>query len=626
MRRTIHSVIAMVTIACGFSCTGSGTGLGANTDGGTTLPVTDSGSDASVPTAEVDAGVTGSVDAGPPAMPGESEAEIAALSATLVERSIESLQKDLADGQVTSRQLVLAYQLRIRTYNPKYNAVINTNDKALDEATLLDQERKAKKLRGPLHGIPIAVKDNILTEGIATTAGTLALEGYLPPYNATLVSNLKQAGAIIIAKTMMTELANFFAVGAPNGWNASKGQSLSPYDPRMDPSQSDGGVQVPLADVSGSSSGVGTTASLWPASVGTETSGSIISPSIRMSLYGLKPTVGRISRHGILPISLDQDTAGPMGRTVKDIALLFGALEGAAPDDNDATTERCKRPANQDYTQFLEKKDLTGVTIGIPRAYVYQPIKIDGQTNYWGPNFFASKILDQVKDVLIARGATIVDNADIPSYASTDSKTNLAYRGACTTQAKGTASANCSNVLRYSQKRDMARWFETLKANPPRVTSLTQLREFNNANKGKAIPYGQAILDASDLQDLTADLATYEADRKKDLDYTETRGLKAAFDTHKVDALLFIDGASVALAAWSQYPNLAMPAGTVTLTNRVRMAFGDPLLPADFVIEPLPWGVTVVAKPCDEPTLFRIAAAYESGAPATLGRVKPKLP
>src|SRR6476659_10010237 len=238
----------------------------------------------------------------------------------VVEASIADMQQAMASGRVTSRELVQQYLLRIALYDKKLNAVITVNPNVLREAEERDRERTQGRLIGPLHGIPIAIKDNIHTTNMPTTGGTLAFEGFMPPYEATLVKSLRGAGAVIIAKTSMTELANWVA-GAPtpmpSGYNPVSGFNMNPYDPRRDPRDGifDG---RPVINVGGSSSGVGTAASFWAANVGTETSGSLLSPANQNMLVSIKPSLGRISRHGVIPITADQDTAGPMTRTVSD--------------------------------------------------------------------------------------------------------------------------------------------------------------------------------------------------------------------------------------------------------------------------------------------------------------------
>src|SRR5689334_20132872 len=252
----------------------------------------------------------------------------------VVETGIPELQKALAEGRITSRQLVVEYLTRIALYEDQLKAAIIVNPRALEEAEALDRERAAGKVMGPLHGIPIALKDNIHTTDLPTTGGALAFEGLVPPYEATLTKNLRDAGAIIIAKTGLTELANWVA-GAPTpmpgNYNGLAGYGYNPYDPRRDPRTATFDGRPALA-TGGSSSGVGTAANFWAGNVGTETSGSVLSPSNQNMLAGIKPTVGRISRYGVIPITADQDTPGPMAKSVSDVALMLGALESAAPD------------------------------------------------------------------------------------------------------------------------------------------------------------------------------------------------------------------------------------------------------------------------------------------------------
>src|SRR5439155_12767246 len=224
-----------------------------------------------------------------------------------------------------------------------------------------------------------ALKDNIQTTSMPTTGGALAFEGLVPPYEATITKNLRDAGAIIIAKTQMTELANWVAANPsmPNNYNGLNGYGLNPYDPRRDPREatSDG---RPALNTGGSSSGTGTAANFWAGNVGTETSGSILSPSNQNMLAAVKPTVGRISRYGVIPITADQDTPGPMAKSVTDAAILLGALESASPDPNDAATRTCTPPPGRDYTKFLNRNGLKGARIGIPRAFFYDRVTPPG--------------------------------------------------------------------------------------------------------------------------------------------------------------------------------------------------------------------------------------------------------
>src|SRR5215203_2900749 len=211
-----------------------------------------------------------------------------------------------------------------------------------------------------------------------TTGGALAFAGLIPPYEATLTKNLRDAGAIIIAKTTMTELANWVAAAMPTNYNSLSGFAFNPYDPRRDPRDATGDGRPVLA-TGGSSSGIGTAMSFWMANAGTETSGSILSPSNQNMLVGIKPTVGRVSRYGVIPIAADQDTPGPMARTVSDAAIMLGAMEGATPDPHDSATTKCTPPAGNDYTRLLDPKALEGARIGIPRAFFYDSVAAGGR-------------------------------------------------------------------------------------------------------------------------------------------------------------------------------------------------------------------------------------------------------
>src|SRR6266849_9364049 len=346
-------------------------------------------------------------------------------SFTVVEATIPQMQAAMKSGRVTSHDLVQQYLTRIATYEDKLHAAITVNPNALKEADERDRERKAGKTRGPLHGIPIAIKDNIHTTDMPTTGGALALADYVPPYQATVTKKLREAGAVIIAKTQMTELANWVAgnPSMPNNYNALNGYGFNPYDPRRDARDAtfDG---RPALNTGGSSSGTGTAANFWAANVGTETSGSILSPSNQNMLAAIKPTVGRISRYGIIPITADQDTPGPMARSVTDAAILLGALESATPDANDAATKTCTPPPGRDYTRFLKPGGLKGARIGIPRAYFYDHIDLPGgrqPLNFSGgpaprdgltPE--QARVMTEAIEILKQQGAVIVDPADIP--------------------------------------------------------------------------------------------------------------------------------------------------------------------------------------------------------------------
>ena len=350
---------------------------------------------------------------------------------TVVEATIPELQTAMAQRRVTSRAIVEQYLTRIAIYEDRLNAIITVNPGALREAEERDRERAQGKLRGPLHGIPIALKDNIHTTDMPTTGGALAFDGFVPPYEATLTRNLREAGAVILAKTVMTELANWVAAGMPANYSALKGYGMNPYDPRRDPREAtfDG---RPALSPGGSSSGIGTAASFWAANVGTETSGSILSPANQNMLAAVKPTVGRVSRYGVIPITADQDTAGPMARTVTDAAILLGALEGGAPDPNDAATRRCSPPPGRDYTRFLDPKGLQGARIGIPRASFYDKVTPPGATEpRGGLNEDQARVMAEAIAVLKQQGAVIVDPADIPSVLAKEPADNFLSWSVC---------------------------------------------------------------------------------------------------------------------------------------------------------------------------------------------------
>src|SRR6187431_3162246 len=277
---------------------------------------------------------------------------------TLVEATIPQMREAMEQGRLTSHQLVEMYLARLGIYQQALKAAIYINANALKEADERDRERAAGRVRGPLHGIPIALKDNIHTTDMPTTGGALAFDGLVPPYEATLTRNLRDAGAIIIAKTVLTELANWVSDRMPTNYGSLAGFGFNPYDPRRDPRDSADGR--PVLATGGSSSGIGTAASFWAANVGTETSGSILSPANQTMLVGIKPTVGRISRHGVIPITADQDTAGPLARTVTDAAILLGVLESAQPDPNDPATKACAPPPGRDYRRYLKRDGLKG--------------------------------------------------------------------------------------------------------------------------------------------------------------------------------------------------------------------------------------------------------------------------
>lgn len=544
---------------------------------------------------------------------------------SVVEATIPEMQAAMAEGRTTSREIVLQYLARIALYEDKLNGAITVNPNALRDAEERDRERAQGKIRGPLHGIPVALKDNIHTTDMPTTGGALAFDGFVPPYEATLTRNLREAGAIILAKTVLTELANWVASGMPANYNALAGYGFNPYDPRRDPREAtfDG---RPALSTGGSSSGIGTAANFWAANVGTETSGSILSPSNQNMLVGIKPTVGRISRYGVIPITADQDTAGPMAKTVTDAAILLGVLESAAPDPNDPATGRCQPPPGRDYTRFLRADGLKGARIGIPRAFFYDrvtPPARPGQRpsgagqrdgGRGGLNDAQRKVMEDAIAVLKQQGAVVIDPADIPSIVSPDPERNFLLWPICSgwENRKG-LDADCSVVLKYGMKRDFNKWLASLGPAAP-VKTLTELRHWNLAHqRAGAIKYGQAQLDISDEMDVERDRARYEADRAKDLALAATHGIDAVMAANKLDALLFPGSSGASIAARPGYPTVIVPFGMVPNAP-------TPPFPDGFDVKPAPFGVSFTGLACSEPRLIELAYSFEQ---ATKRRVPP---
>jgi amidase len=553
----------------------------------------------------------------------------------VVEATIPQIREAMEQKRLTSRQLVMIYLARIATYEDRLNATLAVNSHALEEADRLDRERAQGRIRGPLHGIPVALKDNIHTTDMPTTGGALAFANYTPPYEATLTRNLRDAGAIIIAKTGLTELANWVA-GNPNAmpgnYNAVGGFAYNPYDPRPDPRDNPGDGR-PVLQTGGSSSGVGTAASFWAANVGSDTGGSVISPSNANMLVGIRPTIGRISRYGVIPITADHDTAGPMTRTVSDAAIMMGALESPTPDPNDPASPFrtvCTPPPNRDYTKFLNAAGLKGARIGIPRAFYYDRITLTGDqtarpegigpttgitAGRGGLNPAQAKAMADAIAVLKAQGAVVVDPADVPSLAAKSPAENFAAWDFCSgaEHAKG-KDAGCSVNFKYGMKRDFNSWLKSLGPSAP-VNSLTALRDWNTAHaKAGAIKFGQSRLDISDEMDLAADKARNDADDKKDVALSRTTGIDAVLKANRLDAIFTPGGAGAGLAARSGYPIIVVPFATIP------NAPNNAPYPAGFDAKPAPFGVGFTGTACSEPKLIELAYAFEQ---ATKKRVPP---
>jgi len=334
-------------------------------------------------------------------------------------------------------------------------------------------------------------------------------------------------------------------------------------------------------------------------------------------LAAVKPTVGRVSRYGVIPITADQDTAGPMARTVTDAAILLGVLESASPDPNDPATTRCTPPPGRDYTRFLEANALQGARIGIPRAFYYDKLTPPAEKEARGGlDADRSRVMEEAIAVLRERGAVVVDPVEIPSIASTEASSNFLSWGMCAglENAKG-KDAGCSVVLKYGMKRDFNLWLASLGPSTP-VKTLTELRLWNVAHqKGGAIKYGQAQLDISDEMDVALDRTRYQADREKDLLLSGTQGIDAVMKEHNLDALLFPGASGASLAARPGYATVMVPFGFAPNAP-------TPAFPEGFDAKPAPLGVSFTGMACSEPRLLALGYAFEQ---ATRRRAAPNL-
>jgi amidase len=556
---------------------------------------------------------------------------------TIVEATIPEMQAAMREGRATSHDIVQQYLVRLAMYEDRLHAAITVNPDALKLADERDRERAQGKLRGPLHGIPIGLKDNVSTTLMRTTGGALAFENLVPPYDATLTKNLIDAGAIIIAKTGLTELANWVA-GAPTpmpgNYNAVGGQGYNPYDPRKDPREAtfDG---RPALGTGGSSSGVGTAANFWAGNVGSETSGSILSPANQNMLAAIKPTVGRISRYGVIPITADQDTAGPMAKSVSDVAIMFGAMESASPDPNDPATKLCTPAPGRDYTKFLKRDGLKGARIGIPRAFYFDRLSPadappppagragrgergggagGGRGNAGGLNDAQKAAMSEAIAVLKREGAIVIDPADIPSILDKDPKKNFLRWGQCSGANNGRGhDEDCSVVLKYGMKRDFNSWLKSLGAAAP-VKTLGELIAWNKAHeKAGSIKYGQSNLEISDEMDVERDRVRYEADRAKDIMLGGTHGIDEIMKKDRLDAIFFPGANGAAIAAKPGYPTVTVPFALVPNEP-------TPPFPPGFNAKPGPMGVSFTGMACSEPRLLELAYSFEQ---ATKKRVPP---
>ena len=607
----------------------------------------------------------------------------------LREATIADIQEAYRDGILSPQHLVSMYLARIAALdrsdlpqplnggvgNQPLNSFMHVNENALADARRLDPNDRMEAGRGhsdhrmdagradaddqmdddggrPLFGIPVILKDNIATKDMPTTAGSVALGGSRPEKDASIARKLRHAGAIILGKGTLTEYANFIAIGMPTGFSSQLrfqlfqvpgadltkvGYGFNPYDPRIDPRTkapfNDG---RPVLQTGGSSSGPGiaVSANLATVGVGTETSGSILSPSGQNMDVGIKPTLGLVSRHGIVPITADQDTAGPIARTVTDAARLLGVLAGF--DEKDPATQACRTKGNcfRDYTQFLDKNALKGAHIAVPM----HPYWIE-----FGLGAARTKLMNDAIAVMESLGAT-VETFEIPSQ---DVLNNY---GTCVTAADVAARRAtpvgtippCSTVLLFGFKRDLNTYLASKDFGPgtsassatipvQTVHTLSDVISFNSLHPEVAIKYGQAIAEAADMLDTGPgqDLDDYLADRALDLKLTRTCGLSVLYTGEvpaecadvvaipvgptgkKFDAALFPANFGANAPARAGFPSVIVPAGF----------FPNPAnVPASFGALPSPFGATFSGPAFSEPKLIGFAYAFEQ---ATKHRVAP---
>jgi amidase len=494
----------------------------------------------------------------------ESSVESAARAADsfeLEEATIAQLQEAMRDGKRSAREIAEKYIERIEKFDRKgasLNSVIELNPDALSIAAELDRERKAGRVRSPLHGIPILLKDNIDTaDRMQTTAGSLALVGQPAPRDAFVAERLRAAGTVILGKTNLSEWANFRSTHSSSGWSGRGGQTRNPYAIDRNPCGSSSG------------SGVAVAANFAAAAVGTETDGSIVCPSSACSLVGIKPTLGLVSRAGIIPIAHSQDTAGPMARTVADACLLLGALTGIDPRDK--ATQGSRGKSHADYTRFLDPNGLRGARIGVARKFFGFSDKVD-------------KLMTDAIDALKRAGAVVIDPADLPSHGKYDDSE--------------------FEVLLYEFKADLNSYLAERGGGVPR--SLKELIEFNERNREREMPYfGQEIFVKAQAKGALTS-KPYLAALAKNHNLSRAGGIDAAMNKHRLDAITaptggppwttdlvngdHFTGGSSTPAAVAGYPNINVPAGYV---------YG------------LPVGISFFGRAYSEPVLIRLAYAYE---------------
>src|SRR5262249_40103126 len=514
--------------------------------------------------------------------------------------TIGDLQEALAGGKTSAAALVRGYLARIEAYDragSHLNAVREVNPEALALAAALDGNKPIQ--RRPLEGIPILVKDNIATaDAQHTTAGSLALADARAKRDATVVELLRRAGAVILGKANLTEFANILAIDMPAGYSSLGGQGKNPYASDLD----DKGVPIVLPGGSSSGSAVAVAAGLAAVAIGTETSGSLLSPANQNGVVTVKPTVGLISRAGIIPIAHSQDTAGPLTRTVRDAAILLNVL--AAADPQDEATRDLQRPA--DYTSVLDKDGLRGAHIGIP-----SDPSDPANDVYYGPlPPRAAAVMRDAISAIEAAGATLV-RANIPT---------IGWMGGPATEAP-ILNLNPESPTRYQAERRPVIYLYELKyglnaylrdwAKGTRMRTMADIIAFNAANADRALRFGQDIFLASEASEGGLDAIEYIAARRMDIRATRRLGIDAYMDQHKLDAILFPGRTGAAIAAKAGYPSVQVPAGMIA---------GVGLIPTpDY-----PFGATFTGRAWSEPILLRLAYAFEQATKAR--RMPPGVP
>lgn len=475
------------------------------------------------------------------------------MSFELVEATIPDIQDALTAGEITSKQLVLAYLDRIAAHDKNgltINSVLEINPDALFIAAALDSERAARGSRGPLHGIPLLLKDNINTgDKMHTSAGSLALANSYAAEDAFIVKKLREAGAIMLGKANMTEFANFMTSGMPSGYSSRGGQVLNPYN-----------ISAPTGG-SSAGSGVSVACNFCAASIGTETSGSILNPGNLSSTVGIKPTVGLVSRGGILPLSSSQDTAGPMARTVTDAVLLLNAI--TEHDEQDAAMGAGRWRKQEDYTSYLELDGLRGARIGIPRDYYFEEVTEEQLA-----------IFNQAVERMRELGAIIIEPADIATARQ------IVYSSVVLNEFKSALNAYLAKLGPGAS-----------------VRSLKDIIAFNNSNPVEALRYGQTtLMQAEYTSSGTLTETNYIRDRAADLRLCAVEGIDATMDKHQLDALLFPADFGARITSRAGYPSIVVPAG--------------------YTPEGVPFGVTFAARAYQEPVLIKLAYSFEQNTKA----------